>query len=191
MIINIRGTSGSGKTTAIRGVMHVATLCNPLAGTPKKPNAYQLDVPGVDRPVFIIGSYENVCGGCDAIPTQDAVCDFVRHYAPRGHVLFEGLLISHLFSRYQTLDREHHALGIPYIWAFLDTPLDLCLKRVADRREARGASRDFNPTNTTQKWHDMRRVFVKAMAAGLDVRWLSHQNPDDEVLSWLRQVQVV
>jgi adenylate kinase family enzyme len=186
MIINPRGTSGSGKTTIVRGLMDKATNIRPIGGTVKKPYAYELS--GFRRPLFIIGGYENVCGGCDGIPTQDAICHRVRKCAAEGDVIFEGLLISHLFGRYQALDRELTSNGHHYIWAFLDTPLELCLERVIARREASGRARGpFNPKNTTQKWHDMRRVFKKCEASKLDARWLSHETATEDVYKMLME----
>lgn len=190
MIINIRGTSGSGKTTVVRGLMAAAQTEQLFADDsrgnlfgPVHPEAYALH--GISsRPTYLIGSYEQVCGGCDSISTQDGICDRVRKYAALGHVVFEGLLLSHLYGRYEALDRE---LGQPYVWAFLDTPLEVCLDRVRARRIARGVTKELNPTNTTQKWGDMRRVAAKAKHAELDVRWLDHNKAVEEVLSWLRK----
>ncbi|HAM40072.1 MAG TPA: hypothetical protein DCP69_01700 [Candidatus Omnitrophica bacterium] len=192
MVINVRGTSGSGKTTVVRGVFKAGTAEKLFATEDDgslfgkqspKPEAYRVDVDGVARPVFVIGSYEQVCGGCDSIGTQDEVCDRVRRYAAKGHVLLEGLLISHLFSRYAALDRELQPTR--YVWAFLDTPLELCLARVEQRRLERGVTKPLNPTNTTQKWHDAHRVFAKCQAAGLDARWVDHQTATADVLAWL------
>jgi cytidylate kinase len=192
VIVNIRGTSGSGKTTVVRGLMSAASVekvfaddtDDALFGQSKHPDAYALTMPDVSPTVFVIGSYENTCGGCDAIPKQDEICERVRRYASRGHVVMEGLLMSHLFGRYAALDRELQPT--PYIWAFLDTPLDLCIERVKARRDARGvAKKEFNPHNTTAKWHDMRRVYAKCQAAGLDARWVDHRDPVREVLRWL------
>lgn len=184
MIINVRGTSGSGKTTVVRGLMALAAQTFPLGEKLKKPDAYVLTLDRVAQPLHIIGSYENVCGGCDGIPTQDDICNRVRRYSAQGHVVMEGLLMSHLFGRYQALDRELQP--IPYIWAFLDTPLELCLERVTQRRLARGNDKPLDPTNTSAKWHDMRRVFAKCQAAGLDARWVDHTDPVPQVMEWLR-----
>ena len=191
MIVNIRGTSGSGKSTSVRGLMNLAgrverchAYSNDELFATGRPDAYELDL-DLGSPLFVVGSYETECGGCDSIPTQDEICARVRRYASKGHVVMEGLLMSHLFSRYAALDRELQPT--PYIWAFLDTPLELCIARVKARRDARGvAKKEFNPHNTTQKWHDMRRVYEKCIKAGLDARWVDHRDPVSEVLGWLR-----
>jgi len=202
MVINPRGTSGSGKTTVVRGIM-AKGITTPLGGTARKPDAYQVVFPQapIDSPsLFIIGSYENVCGGCDSISTQDEICDRVRAYSTMGHVMMEGLLMSHLFSRYAMLDRELFAKGIPFIWAFLDTPLDLCIERVKQRREEKGNFAPLNTKNTEDKWHDMRSVYQKCTKptekdwrqvigynrTTLDARWVHHENAVEEIFSWLQ-----
>lgn len=192
MIINVRGTSGSGKTTVVREVMAAGNAemlfgdgkAGGIFGKAIRPEAYRVNIAGVVTPVYVIGSYEHVCGGCDSIRSQDEVCDRVRRYARQGHVVMEGLLVSHLFSRYKALDRELQP--IPYIWAFLDTPLDLCLERVEARRLSRGSDKPLNPRNTIQKWHDSRRVFEKCQAAGLDARWVDYRTAATDVLTWLK-----
>lgn len=192
MILNLRGTSGSGKTTVVRGLMAKFPI-NQIVGEEKKPYGYECR-PEADGPnLYVVGSYKNTCGGCDGIKTQDEICDRVRTFASQGDVVFEGLLISHLYSRYLNLDREMAKLhGQKTIWAFLDTPLELCLERVKARRDERAAAKGkeatpFNPENTVQKWHDMRRVFKKCQNDRLDMRWLSHTNSTEEAWGWLRQ----
>ena len=189
MIVNLRGTSGSGKTTALRTLMARAEACGHTRQAylssvdQKKPKPLGYAFVGTP-PLYVLGSYETVCGGCDTLKTQDQVCGLVRHFAPYGHVVFEGLLISHLYSRYEALNHELAAHG--YVWAFLDTPLELCLARVQQRRDARGkAKHEFNPHNTVQKWHDMRRVYARCQEAGLDARWVAHETAGETVWAWL------
>jgi len=183
VIINIRGTSGSGKSTAIRNIVE---LCG---GTPtpmfsdnlKKPDGYSVSHGLTD--IYVVGSYENVCGGCDGIKTQDEVCRRVREYSRHGHVLFEGLLLSTLYERYRQLALELDTHK--FIFAFLDTPLDVCLSRVASRRAEAGRTAELNPKNTTDKWHLMRRMQPKFHRAGLDSRWVGYEGAASTILGWL------
>jgi hypothetical protein len=186
MIINPRGTSGSGKTTIIRGIMDHYPAVIPIFDNEnqRKPIGYQLTSHPDIKSTYVVGSYENVCGGCDSIKTQDEICDRVRRFAPLGHVLVEGLLMSHSFSRYRALALELKPIT-DYVFAFLDTPLPLCIERIQSRRDARGATTPLNTTNTTQKWHDNRRVFQKLKESGMDARWLDHTNPVEIVWGWL------
>lgn len=190
MIINVRGTSGSGKTFAVRELMaRSAQPPVPFASSPKTNDikAYECRLPS-GHPFYVLGTYERTCGGCDSIRTQDEACDLVRHYSAKGHVVFEGLLITGLFSRYLKLDRELQP--IPFIWALLDTPLDVCLARVQARRDARGAKTLFNPQNTIGKYidkDDVNGIYQKCVRAGVDVRWVDYTKATDVLWGWLTQ----
>jgi hypothetical protein len=218
LILNLRGTSGSGKTTVVRGLMGKFPIINELHGNVRErfknktgegertvsrvigyecmPDRRQFD-PGddkfADRPnLRVVGAYKNTCGGCDGIQLQDEICRLVHEAASSGaDVVFEGLLISHLFSRYRDLDRELASRGQHTIWAFFDTPLEVCLDRVRARRDERAATKGkvagpLDVTNTTNKWYDMRRVFEKCQADKLDARWLPYQNATETAWSWIQ-----
>lgn len=211
MIVNLRGTSGSGKTTVVRGLMEKYPAIEPLMVADErgreKIHGYECrmaNFPGNLPNLYVVGSYKNVCGGCDGIKTQDEICDRVRGYAGMtGDVVFEGLLISHLYGRYLKLDREMAETHNQHtVWAFLDTPEEVCVDRVKERRARRHAEKvrvklaqgkpappelgPLNGKNTRQKWHDMRRVFQKCQRDGLDARWLDYTNPIKQTWDWLR-----
>lgn len=206
MIINIRGTSGSGKTTVVRGIMDKGVV-TPLDSKPK-PHGYRVTIPSLDLPVMVVGSYENTCGGTDGIKTQDEICDRIRRFAQDGHVLVEGLLMSKTFGRYAALDRELASTGHHFIWAFLDTPLDVCLARVEARRETRRLGKavvpeykPLNPANTTTAWHNTHGCYAKVIGgresdwktakgwprAKLDGRWLPFDKAVETVFQWLHE----
>lgn len=182
MIINIRGTSGSGKSSLVRQAMSawgpfVVGLQNPLR---KKatPLVYRSTMPRHGRQVSVLGSYETPCGGCDTIPTQDMICDLVRQEAALGHhVLLEGLLMSHLYGRYTALADEQTALGHPFIFGFLDTPIGVCLDRINARRRERGNDEPVNPRNTETKFRSILGCRAKLDKAGYLVVALPWQEP--------------
>jgi hypothetical protein len=178
MIVNIRGTSGSGKTYLIRAYRDAVGGWVRVGPDALHPTGYRC-VGGT----LVVGSYEATCGGCDKIKTQDEICARVRGFAAESpNVLFEGLLMSHLFSRYRDLSTELGGI----VFAFLDTPLDICLQRVVARRERRkAAKKPFNPANTTGKWHDMRRVEEKFRIAGHRTTWLPWEDPLPGLLAFL------
>ena len=191
-IINVRGTSGSGKTTAIRELMaqYVPGGTQTLYGeSVTKPEGYRLvSMDESLAPLYVVGSYENVCGGCDQIKTQDEICDRVRRYSLLGDVVLEGLLMSHVYGRWAALADE---LQTSFIFAFLDTPEELCVQRVKDRRAARAEAKGvvlepLNETNTRQKWKDNRRTYEKFRSSGHDARWLDHTRPGEILMQWLR-----
>jgi ABC-type dipeptide/oligopeptide/nickel transport system ATPase component len=166
MIINIRGTSGSGKTHTARSFMTAyqpETIVYMADGKVAAHCVYYKMMP-----MYVIGSYKNVCGGCDTIPTQDLVCSLVRHFSQLGHVIFEGLLISHSLNRYAELWKELTGIGIPFVFAYMSTPLDICLERVKQRRLAKGNTKELNPYNTTNTFKEAWQTKDRYEAIGID-----------------------
>jgi hypothetical protein len=173
MILNVRGTSGSGKTFTVRSF--------------KDKYGPDLIIPGVDGrtaahvvnynmvPVFFIGGYANICGGCDNVKTQDLVCSYVRHFSQFGHVIFEGLLISHSFMRYYELYKELTGYGIPFVFARMDTPLEICLDRVRQRRLAKGNEKELNTKNTEGTYQSTISTVEKFEEVGVETRLIKHK----------------
>lgn len=174
MIVNIRATSGAGKSTIAREIM-ARYPPRPLKRNGKVVG-YEVALPS--GPLFIVGRYETPCGGCDGIKTQDEVCARVRKYAKRGHVLFEGLIVTTIFERYAELLPR---LGA-YRFAFLNTPLRTCLRRVEKRRKARGNFKPLNPANTEAKYTVAKRTLMKCRERGLSHVVLDWRNATEEVL---------
>lgn len=178
MIVNIRGTSGSGKSTLMRLLMEAHGGKVPWMGPDPTATTSKERILGYvtgDGNIGVPGRYETDCGGCDSIKTQDEaqrrVAELAQHHP---HVVFEGLLISHIYGRWAEMADEY-----PDQWAFafLDTPLDTCVARVAERRARKGNFKEFDTTNTVQKWHDSLRVSAKARADGHRVVVLPWQDP--------------
>jgi len=138
MLINLRGTSGSGKSTIIRQVMELYDTKNAvrLKGDERKqPIGYSLSkkmAKGNDKLLAVLGHYETNCGGCDTITSMDKIYEQVRAAADTSYdVLFEGLLLSAEVNRTLAL----HTDGYPLLVIGLDTPLELCLSSVNGRRQ--------------------------------------------------------
>lgn len=179
MIVQLRGTSGSGKSECVH------RLLDRLPGVKLmrdgRVQGYRLDWPGGD--IYVVGSYDNICGGCDTIKTQDALCDRVKRYAQRGQVIFEGLLCSNSIQRYVDLSAQ---LPTPLVWAMLDTPLKTCLMRIEARRQERGAKTPFNPHNTTDKHATALRVSMAALSKHKQmVVYLDHTRAPAQVYEML------
>ena len=148
MIINPRGTSGSGKTELVRRLLaqygwqrgarfegagpkpiHRAGRCRPLG--------YRLGHPLGGRPLAVLGHYEVTSGGCDTNRAADGGLEEsmrrAADYAATGHdVLIEGQRLSSEHERSTELARSHslHIL-------LLTTPLDQCARNLVWRRRAR------------------------------------------------------
>lgn len=136
MIINLRGANGSGKSTVAVELLNKAQPVDlgwykTKAGKDKAVEGY-----GSSTGLVTVGKYATDCGGCDGIPTQDLICDAVRKASGlpgAANVIFEGVIVSTIFMRYLELDREMTKLGHKFIWAFLDTPVEVCLERIYKR----------------------------------------------------------
>lgn len=188
-IVNIRGCNGSGKTTIVRRFLDKLSV-QPLGGKPGRPAGYQVDASpwGIEIPVYVIGSYENTCGGTDGINTQEEIADRVVKAVGLGHVLVEGLLMSKSSDKGHVAPilKEHDA-----IFAFLDTPWDVCLERVLARRKAAGNDKPFDPDKTMRSAYEQchRSHELLTLAGGYDVRWLDWQDPITGVVNYLRDAE--
>jgi thymidylate kinase len=163
LLVNIRGTHGSGKSTAIRALMEKATfrpIYDVLFG-PRHPEGYVGALPGVSVPTFVIGPYTNTseCGGCDQISRNATVMTLIEKYAAKGHVVFEGSLVS---SCYGAVGRLLEQWGMDSVFVFLDTPLEECIRRVEKRR---GRERDERLIrNVTAKYRSGWRIHKKVVS---------------------------
>jgi adenylate kinase family enzyme len=141
MIINIRGTSGSGKTYVVRELMQhirVQTGCDWIELINEKGKVITHVTYFDWQPIHVLGNYSgSLCGGCDTISSHNMLSSLVRHFSQFGHVIFEGMTISRSYARFAALDDYLTSSGEKYIWAILDTPLELCLERVQQRRDER------------------------------------------------------
>jgi hypothetical protein len=189
-IVNIRGCNGSGKTTVVRRFLE--RLPNePLGGRPGRPAGYRVDASpwGLTLPVYVVGSYENACGGTDGIKTQEEIVDRVRRaHAAGGHVLVEGLLMSKSSDGGVTAPALRELGGI---FAFLDTPWQVCLDRVLARRAAAGNDKPFDPDKTMRTAYEQchRSAELLTLAGGYDVRWLNWEDPITGVVNCLLEAE--
>lgn len=156
MIISIRGTHGSGKSTIVKSLIEKYKVL-PL-GLGKKPEGYRINVPWLEQPVYVVGSYLTACGGCDGIQPYDLIWPRVQQYASLGHVLFEGALVS---SSYGNIGRASVEYDPNFVFAFLDTPLKVCLERIVARRAAKGNNKPLDPKNTEIKYNGILKSIPK------------------------------
>jgi hypothetical protein len=186
MIVQIQGASGAGKSTLARLLMgHLEKLGAEREVLRAKDGrvlgyGFHLWRRQRERSLYFVGKYETPCGGCDQVGSSAEVARRVRMWADKGDVLFEGLLLS---GGQGSLGRYMLGYGPRFAYAFLDTPLEKCLKRVQARRDARARKRGLkrgeplNPKNTTSKWRACQRYVEKAKALGYRVEVLGHRDP--------------
>lgn len=175
MIVSIRGTHGSGKSTIVRSILDKHSHTELYGTNPKKPTGYLVDLKG--KALYVCGSYLTACGGCDGINPYSDIWPRIDEHAQQGrHVLFEGALVS---SSYGSIGRAME----PYpgsVFAFLDTPLALCIERVNLRRQKAwalagkpGSAPPVNPANTEGKYASVERTKRQMVTLGSCVRQVS------------------
>lgn len=185
VIINVRGTSGSGKTTAARRFLDFphSTLTRKLTSktgrVSEKVAGYGISVPNLVNTLYLVGGYNNVCGGLDSMGTQEEHAALItKAYAAGGNVLCEGLLLSSVSSGATVPKAMLDLAGRDnVIFAFMDTPLEVCIERVKQRRLERGEEKPFNETNTRKKYEDTRNARQRLIDEGCRVEDLNHLDP--------------
>lgn len=156
-VVNIRGTSGSGKSTVARGLIankggERRDVTRLIGGRERFMGSWVGDT-------FFVGKYATDCGGCDGLSwkgSADDICDIVFEQHLLGHVVLEGLLVSswgtgRLLDLWERCEKKLHVI-------MLTTPLEVCLASVQARRDAKYKAKGevappLNPANTTSKYH--------------------------------------
>jgi hypothetical protein len=165
MIISLRGTNGSGKTTVVRNLMEMAHTKRPHYGVLgiRAPEAYTCEIPDLQRPLCVIGPYQTPTGGCDNLIPFLMIPALINKYRTRGHVLFEGVIVGSIWGQVGSLLED---LRDETYLIFLSTPLEQCLANVRSRRADRRERRVFNPQNTEYKFGATLRVRERAVERG-------------------------
>jgi hypothetical protein len=184
VIIQVRGTSGSGKTTVMNRLMMLLGPYQPIhKDGRKKPLYYRFR--STPYPL-VLGHYESPCGGCDTIGSARAVYDLIadlRKDDPTGDrppILCEGLLLSEDVKWTTALAEWEEVRCV-----FLTTPLDTCLAQIGERRKAAGNESDVNPLNTTNRVATIARARTKLDAAGVTCVRASARQAPYLIRTWL------
>jgi hypothetical protein len=185
MIFKLAGTSGSGKSSLFRALLELWDFA-PVLWSPEKPKIkeYRAKIKagqplhGVFDTVVVLGDYRSPCGGMDGVSSKEDRYNMVAQYAGKKFrkslVLCEGLLFGGVYGITEGLGvlSERGKNGVPWVYAFMDTPLEVCLERCRQRRAARGVTETMNPANTTSKH---RSVYMVRQ------RVLNQKNPNQRV----------
>jgi hypothetical protein len=155
LIIKLHGTSGSGKTTIARALMAMGLSKPILNPVNRKPEAYEVPLPGCINVLYVLGPYTATCGGLDSLSDATDHIRLLERFANLGHVFYEGLLSSEYYGR---IGRVSEQYGDRHLFAFLDTPLQVCLDRVQARRVAANNPKPFNPANTVGRVAKIARL---------------------------------
>lgn len=187
MIINIRGTHGSGKSTVISNILDRYESSVESLDERGRIRGYEVRIPFLQKSTFVVGSYKNACGGCDGIQPYSLIWPRIVEYVERGHVLFEGALVS---SSYGNIGRASEIYGDDMVFAFMDTPVETCIEWIKKRRALKGNTKEFNPKNTISKHECVARSIPKIRDEfNRRVVILDHRKATSQVLGLLRNAE--
>lgn len=125
---------------------------------PRMPEAYELMVPKCKTKTYLLGPYLTDCGGCDRLIPYELIPDLIKKYAPKGHVLFEGIIVTSVYGQVGALMEQWKKNSI---FLFLDTTLDECLNRIEKRRDKGRDDRLIK--NVSAKYDTALRVKKKVL----------------------------
>lgn len=185
LVIQIRGTSGSGKTTAMRSVMDTL-LWNPVhVPGRKKPLYYLSDGTNDEGRVCVLGHYDpdTPSGGCDTIGSAPQIRDVI--YSLPGNidvVLSEGALWSEDVKWTLDLVEKGHEVKI----IFLSTPYEECVRRVHLRRQAKGNDEPLDEFHTSKRFATIERARKRLVETGITCRRASGDQTSSIVINWIR-----
>jgi GTPase SAR1 family protein len=170
MIIAIRGTHGSGKTTLVRTILrehYPDVQILPASGRRRVPFGYRCHRES-GRSLFIPGSYEHpVTGGCDNIRGADIIYALIRKHAERGYdVLYEGLVAQHSTPYIMSLHEDGYRVRI----IVLDLPWSVIVRGVHARRKLRGQTPAFN-SRVEVEGRNVMTGAERLRAAGVSVHY--------------------
>lgn len=195
MIINIRGTNGSGKTHLARqmiGENPDPVDLNFYDAPTKKDPSRRLRVEGyAGNGVMAIGSYRQGCGGMDTIPSFAIQQGAIQYALELGcsveHVLCEGVLASTVAGSWLDFFRDNNRIHHEQVLiAYLDTPLELCLERIRARQiAAKGETREIKVDLVRDKIKAINATRAKFDAAGIDTVNLRHDRAFEDLKAYV------
>lgn len=186
----MRGSHGSGKTTISQRLIdehpHEA-LVEPAfvegevrrgknLGTPYRKNFKKANAFALEGGAIVVGRKQ---AGMDGYLPHETIEDTLRYWAPRGHLVFENVLLSANIGRWGELFTELEPIN-HFVLAHMDTPWETCRARVLQRRaDGRAAGKKYRQTDAELKvgaheahWKRCRRTAARAATQGFDVRWI-------------------
>lgn len=175
MIIQVRGVSGSGKTTVVREVMsRVGGKWNPhyVKGR-RKPLYY------TNGNLVVLGHYESPCGGADTLGSPPKAFQFARQFDESSIVLYEGLLVS---DDVNWISKAKDSKII-----FLTTGIDKCLRRIERRRKRRRTKRALNKEKTIYRVSTLERTRRRLLDSGMYCVKRSQRQAIRLILKWIEE----
>jgi gluconate kinase len=184
VIVNIRGTNGSGKSTIARTFLQRRPYTEVFGALGlKRPEAYMVRLPSCF--LYVIGPYQTATGGVDAMPlSSDDLVKMLERYYRRctsntpGHLLFEGVVISTYFGAVGEF-LAYHRRDAKVV--YLDTPLETCLASISKR-----SGDEAKTKNVEAKIKAIQGTKTRLENSGVETVVLSRDGAYDEINRWLK-----
>lgn len=177
LVVQIRGTSGSGKTWVVKQVMASLGYWQPVMSPIGNYPLYNLS----ENRVAVLGVYGKVDRGCDRLGSAHTIYDLARSLLEdhADAVLAEGLLLSNDVKwTVQLRDFDLRVL-------FLSTPLDVCLRQLESRREQSGNKRPHNPIVTCNRVRHIQSARIRLQELGVWCPMVSPRQAVQVILEWM------
>lgn len=164
LLVNIRGTNGSGKSTipvSMKSDPDTYQVVRPYQGKPRKILTVFPNYGWV-----ALGAYERQVGGLDGFPSK-AFTEKVLQYAlkkfPQYNILMEGILASTTYSTYAELFRNvQEEWEVQPVIYYLMPPVEVCIERIKQRN----GGKPFKEDLVQAKYGTMQRGIKKFSEAG-------------------------
>ena len=180
MIVNLRGPSGSGKSYVGHQLLEIfgGEELYELGWNKRSPRLVGYKLP--DN-FYLLGSYRAKGGGLDTLSPHDrsALLPLIERYAAMGHVFFEALVISSTVPAYVEIAKRATQ---PFVFAFLDTPIDLCIQRIYQRNGGKPIKEDA--VRGHHKY--MKRIEQRLREAGMFTMGIDHEDSVQQVVKVFR-----
>jgi hypothetical protein len=176
-IINIRGTSGAGKSHLARRILalYPDRIPNYVHGR-RQPITYLCSRPGHHRPLLVLGHYEVEGGGADNVAQRDQAFAIMTEAVTAGTgVFWEGVVYSDEVTRTVDLERTAQENGQRLYVILLTTPVEQCLADIRARRERAGNVKPLNEANTRSRVGAIQRACSRLRDAGVPVERLDRE----------------
>lgn len=171
VLINIRGSNGSGKTYCVRKILEhfgdKGTL-KYLEQYTNKGELFKFPYYELDE-FYLLGKYETACGGLDSIKWFETFAPMVKDLIRTKSVVMEGILWSSVFSAMYRLDRELRAMGHVSVWCGFNHPCELHLERIMERRARAGKFEPMQIKHVLEKIKSTEKGLNHAIFYGANV----------------------
>lgn len=192
VILNIRGSSCSGKSTSLYRLLQdypSVEVWERVGWNKKKPRQVGHLVAGG---LFIVGPYQPTAktGGMDMLmpgKTELVTLWLERNCQRYPHVVFESMMASLAIGRYHELRKR---LGPPgtIVFGFLNTPLEVCRTRIFSRNGGKGPSgKGINEAATVDhQWKRVQQIRERLTERHEDCVTIDYEHAYEDMIALLK-----